>query len=168
MSPVRPLQSASSHVIGLIADTHGLVRPACLEVLRGCDLILHAGDVGGSHVLSALAEVAPVRAVRGNVDPLADPDLADALDLVVGGLSIHVSHGDELGSPTPVRLVDRYGADVVVFGHTHRAVVERIGRQLVVNPGAAGAARFHLVPSVARLTIARGEASVDLIPLVEK
>ncbi len=155
-------------MIGLIADTHGLVRPTCLTALRGCELILHSGDVGGPSVLATLAEIAPVRAVRGNVDPLADPELADALDLVVGGLSIHVSHGHELGSPTPVRLVERYGADVIVYGHTHRAVVERIGRQLVVNPGAAGAARFHLVPSVARLTIAGGGATVDLVPLVEK
>jgi len=161
-------ESRPSHVIGLVADTHGLVRPACLTALRGCELILHAGDVGGPSVLAALGEIAPVRAVRGNVDPLAAPDLADAIDLVVGRVSIHVSHGHELGSPTPVRLVEHYGADVIVFGHTHRALIERIGRQLVVNPGAAGAARFHLVPSVARLTITGGEASVDLVPLVEK
>lgn len=166
MEPLSALPS--SHTIGLVADTHGLIRPSCLAAFNGCELILHAGDVGGPAVLAALREIAPVRAVRGNVDPLAAPDLADEIDIVVDGIRIHVSHGHELGSPTPVKLVERYDADVIVFGHTHRAVVERIGRHLVVNPGAAGAARFHLVPSVAILAIAGGEARVDLIPLMEK
>jgi putative phosphoesterase len=151
-------------IIGLIADTHGLLRPESLAALAGVDAILHAGDVGGTHVLEALQAVAPVHAVSGNTD-VGTPGLVPRLDLVFDGTSVHVSHGHELGSPTPLRLVERYDADVIVFGHTHRPLIERIGRQLVVNPGAAGPARFHLTPSVARLSIANGECHAELVAL---
>jgi putative phosphoesterase len=155
----------SGRVIGLIADTHGQIRSECAKAMAGVDLILHAGDVGGTHVLAELERIAPVRAVYGNTDVLAS-GLPASLELDVDGVSIHVSHGHELGSPTPARLVQRYGADVIVYGHTHRALVERIGRQLIVNPGAAGPARFRLVPSVGRLVVRDGEATVDLVALV--
>jgi len=166
----RPADSPAARrpgetLVGLVADTHGLVRPQCLSALRGVDLILHAGDVGGAHVLEELGRVAPVRAVSGNVDSLTS-GLPGTLDLEVAGLTVHVSHGHELGMPRPTGLVQRYGADIVVYGHTHRALVEWVGRQLVVNPGAAGPARFHLVPSVAWLRIAGGEAEVELRALV--
>lgn len=151
--------------VGLIADTHGRVRPECARALAGVELILHAGDVGGAHVLDELGRIAPVRAVYGNTDVFGE-GLPATLDLEVGGVSLHVSHGHELGMPTPARLVQRYGADVIVFGHTHRALVERIGRQLVINPGAAGPARFHFVPSVARLTVEDGAANVEVVALV--
>jgi putative phosphoesterase len=154
--------------IGLISDTHGLVRPESLDALANVDLILHAGDVGGGHVLDALRSIAPVRAVNGNTDLFGTPELVGRLDLELGGVTVHVSHGHELGSPTPVRLVQRYDADVIVYGHTHRPVIERIGRQLIVNPGAAGPARFHLTPSVARLRIVDGEAKAQLIALVSR
>jgi putative phosphoesterase len=84
--------------------------------------------------------------------------------LDVEGVSIHVSHGHELGSPTPERLVQQYGADVLVFGHTHRALVRRLGRQLVVNPGAAGPRRFDVRPSVARLRVNGTETTVEIVP----
>lgn len=155
-------------VIGLIADTHGLVRPEALAALAGVDLILHAGDVGGSHVLQALATIAPVHAVSGNGDAPGTPGLTSHVRLTLDGVTIHVSHGHELGAPTPTRLVERYDADVIVYGHTHRPLIERIGRQIVINPGAAGPARFHLVPSVARLTIDAGEAQADLVALVAR
>jgi putative phosphoesterase len=155
-------------VIGLLSDTHGLVGPECLNALSGVAAIVHAGDVGGSAVLEALGSLAPVYAVSGNIDPSGAPGLVDRLELTFGGMSLHVSHGHELGSPTPPRLVERYDADVIVFGHTHRPLVTRIGRQLVVNPGAAGPARFHLVPSVARLIIENGEVTAELVALVER
>jgi len=85
--------------------------------------------------------------------------------VTVGGVRIHVSHGHEVGSPNPERLVARYDADVIVYGHTHRQLVARVGQQLVVNPGAAGARRFDLQPSVAVLTIVDGRADVALVPL---
>ena len=159
----RPPGSAC---VGLVSDTHGLVRPGCLAALAGADLILHGGDVGGPHVLAALATIAPVRAVAGNVDDPRAPDLPAAVDLELAGVSLHVSHGHELGAPTPARLVERYGADVVVFGHTHRPIVERIGRQLVVNPGSAGPARSRLVPSIAWLVLRDGQAEAELVALV--
>jgi predicted phosphodiesterase len=80
---------------------------------------------------------------------------------------IHVSHGHELGSPTPEKLLSRYSADVIVYGHTHKQLVVWAEGRLVVNPGAAGARRFRLEPSVARLTIANARAEVELLPLLE-
>src|SRR3954468_24088710 len=109
-------------IVGLIADTHGLVRPEVFDALRGVDLILHAGDVGGRRVLDELGAIAPVRAVFGNTDTPGDPDLESAIDLIVDDVSIHVSHGHELGSPTPARLLERYTSDVIVYGHTHEAL----------------------------------------------
>jgi putative phosphoesterase len=144
------------YVVGLISDTHGLLRPQVASAFDGVSLILHAGDVGGAKVLESLAAIAPVEAVFGNVDDVHDPSLALERTVTVAGVTIHVSHGHELGSPTPERMLARYRGDVLVFGHTHKAVVVRDGARLVVNPGAAGPRRFDLQPSVARLTIAAG------------
>ena len=152
-------------VIGLIADTHGLVRPGVHAALAGVALILHAGDVGGDDVLDELSLIAPVEAVFGNTDTPGDPRLSSELTRRVGGVTIHVSHGHELGQPTPAALLGRYAGDVLVYGHTHRALVARAAGRLVVNPGAAGPRRFDLAPSVARLTIVRGHADVDIVPL---
>jgi putative phosphoesterase len=151
-------------IIGLVSDTHGLFRPSITDALAGVSLILHAGDVGGNSVLQALGAIAPVRAVSGNVDPQGPP-LAAYLRLDMGGLSIHVSHGHELGSPAPHTLLARYQADIIVFGHTHKPLVHREGTRLVVNPGAVGARRFHLKPSVAKVRIADGTATAEIIRL---
>jgi putative phosphoesterase len=155
----------SVHVIGLISDTHGLVRAQVHSALAGVELILHAGDVGGDEILDELALIAPVVAVYGNTDVPGDPRLSAAIERTVGGVRIHVSHGHEVGSPTPARLLERYAADVIVYGHTHRQLVSRVGERLVINPGAAGAKRFKLEPSVAKLTISNGHADVEIIPL---
>lgn len=150
-------------IVGLVSDTHGLVRPEIFEALRGVALILHAGDVGGQRVLDELGAIAPVQAVYGNTDAAGDPNLRARLSVDFEGVAIHVSHGHELGSPTPEKLLARYSADVIVFGHTHKPVVERTGARLVVNPGAAGPRRFSLQPSVARLTVESGRAEVELV-----
>ena len=151
-------------LIGLVSDTHGLVRPEIFSALSGVDLILHAGDVGGAPVIDELRGIAPVYAVYGNTDPPGDPSLRASVDLVLEGSSVHVSHGHELGgSPTPERLLARYTADVIVYGHTHKPLVERAGPRLVVNPGAAGARRFKLQPSVARLTLTGAQADVTIL-----
>ncbi|MDB4879262.1 MAG: phosphodiesterase, family [Gemmatimonadetes bacterium] len=152
-------------LIGLISDTHGLVRPQVHEALAGVELILHAGDVGDDAILDALETIAPVLAVSGNTDAPGRPRLAESRELVLGGVSLHVSHGHEVGSPTPARLAERYRADVIVYGHTHRQLVTRVGEQLVVNPGAAGARRFRLQPSVGLLRIEDGEADVEIVAL---
>ncbi|MDQ6688888.1 MAG: metallophosphatase family protein [Gemmatimonadota bacterium] len=154
-----------THLVGLISDTHGLLRPGVHDALDGVEMILHAGDVGGSSILDELRVIAPVMAVSGNTDPPGDPDLAEEILLNIGGLKLHVSHGHEVGSPTPARLATRYDADVVVYGHTHRQLVTELDGRLFVNPGAAGAKRFNLKPSVARLTISGGNAKVEIIEI---
>jgi uncharacterized protein len=151
-------------VVGLISDTHGLVRPDVFSALEGVAMILHAGDVGEG-VLDELRAIAPVRAVRGNTDPAGIPGLEDALDLDLGGVRVHVSHGHELGSPTPDKLLAAYNADVIVYGHTHKQLVVNAGGRWVVNPGAAGAQRFKLRPSVGRLTIEDTTAEIELVEL---
>jgi putative phosphoesterase len=156
---------ASEIVIGLISDTHGVLRAEVHPALEGVSLILHAGDVGGDEILDELALIAPVLAVAGNTDPPGNPRLLDAIEHEAGGVTIHVSHGHELGSPMPQRLLRRYGADVIVFGHTHRPLVTRADGRLVVNPGAAGPRRFDVQPSVARLTIRAGSADAEIISL---
>jgi putative phosphoesterase len=138
-------------LLGLIADTHGLVRPEVLRALNGVQMILHAGDVGGPTVITALETVAPVRAVYGNTD--APDGLVATIECTLAGVRIHVSHGHEVGSPTPERLAARYSADVIVYGHTHRPLIKQVGTTLVINPGAAGPRRFDLRPSVALLTL---------------
>ena len=153
-------------LIGLISDTHGLVRPEVHAALAGVELILHAGDVGGDEILDELALIAPVRAVYGNTDAPGRSRLAPALDLVLAGLRVHVSHGHEVGKVTPANLAEAYDADVIVYGHTHVQKVSRVGRTLIVNPGAAGARRFNLEPSVARLTLEHGVGKVEIVPLV--
>ena len=150
-------------LLGLISDTHGLVRPEVFGAFEGVDLILHAGDVGGSSVLVELRAIAPVHAVIGNTDAPDEPGLVKSLRLDIEGLTIHVSHGHELGGPTPEGLLDRYDADVIVFGHTHRPLIERSGNRVVVNPGAAGPRRFHLKPSVARMKVVKGRPEVGLV-----
>ena len=117
-------------------------------------------------MLDELRAIAPVRAVFGNTDVPGDPDLEAAIDLTIDGLAIHVSHGHELGSPTPARLLERYSADVIVYGHTHKAQIDRARSRLIINPGAAGPRRFNLEPSVARLTITSGTADVEIVWLM--
>jgi hypothetical protein len=160
-------RSTPARVVGLISDTHGLVRPEVFTAFEGVDAIFHAGDVGGAEILAVLARIAPVQAVLGNTDVRDDPRLRLHFAEPVGGLTVHVSHGHELGILTPARLLERYDADVIVFGHTHRPLVFRSGRRLVVNPGSAGPRRFSLVPSVARLTIRDGIARAEIVALTE-
>lgn len=152
-------------VIGLISDTHGLVRPQVADVFAGVGLILHAGDVGGAAVLSALNAIAPTEAVYGNVDDPHDPALARERVVSIDGVTIHVSHGHELVRATPELVASRYTGDVLIFGHTHTAVVVERAGVLIVNPGAAGPRRFNLQPSVARLTLVAGSAGVEVISL---
>ena len=157
--------SPAERLVGLVSDTHGLVRPGVHEALAGVELILHAGDVGGAEVLLELETIAPVHAVWGNTDAVGTPGLAREIVREIGGVSIHVSHGHELGSPTPRRLLETYPQDVLVYGHTHRQLVTRANRRLVVNPGAAGPRRFDLVPSVARLSVGSEGVTVEIVEI---
>jgi uncharacterized protein len=152
-------------IVGLISDTHGLLRLEVGPAFAGVELILHAGDVGRASVLEALRKIAPTEAVYGNVDDPRDPALARERVVALGGVTIHVSHGHELGRPTAELMLARYQGDIVVFGHTHRAVVHEADGRLSVNPGAAGPRRFDLRPSVARLTLAGGRPRVEIVAL---
>lgn len=151
-------------LIGLIADTHGLVRPSVFAALAGVERILHAGDVGAG-VLDELRAIAPVQAVFGNTDPPGDPELSEFIEMQHEGVRIHVSHGHELGSPTPEKLLATYDADVIVYGHTHKPVVLRAENRWVVNPGSAGPRRFNMKPSVARIAIRAGSVAVEIVEL---
>ena len=140
--------------LGLIADTHGKVRAAVHEVFRKVDLILHAGDLGGADVLEELELLAPVTAVYGNVDtPIMRRRLPQVAKLEVDDLRFVVTHGDQLASREPAALKDAFpDADVIVFGHTHRALITNLPDfSVVINPGAAGPVRFDCKPSVAIL-----------------
>lgn len=153
-------------IIGLISDTHGLLRASAMRALDGVGLILHAGDVGNRDVLIELAAIAPVQAVYGNVDDRHTPELEAHRWLAIEGWQIHVSHGHEFARPTPDLVRRHYAdADILVFGHTHRALVQRIDGKLIINPGAAGPKRFDIVPSVARLTLGPGVSDVAIIEI---
>ncbi len=151
--------------IGLISDTHGLLRPDVHTAFSGVDQILHAGDVCGDEILDELALIAPVEAVFGNCDMPGDRRLREALDLSIGDVTIHVQHGHELGRPTPAQVAASYSAQVCVFGHTHKQSIDSIDGRLIINPGAAGPRRFDLLPSVAVLTIDAGRADAALVAL---
>lgn len=152
-------------VIGVISDTHGLVRPEALDALRGCELIVHAGDIGGLDVLSALAAIAPVEAVRGNNDRGAWADDVPH-DRVVefGGLSIYVVHEPVDVPADPAAL----GYDVVVTGHTHRPSIEERAGVLFVNPGSAGPRRFTLPVTIVRLWLTDGVLETELVEIVPR
>ncbi len=149
-------------VCGLISDTHGLVRPEALAALAGVDRIIHAGDVGRAEVLEALARVAPVTAVRGNVDKGEWAEaLPETATVRLGGVVVFVIHDvGELG-----RHALPEGCRVVVSGHSHKPVVAERDGLLFINPGSAGPRRFSLPVSMGRLVIEGGDASAELIGL---
>jgi putative phosphoesterase len=157
--------SARAHTIGLISDTHGLVRPEVFAALDGVDVILHAGDVGEG-VLEELSAIARVHAVCGNTDPAGDPRLPAQFTVTFGEVRVHVSHGHELGAPTPEKLLAAYDADVIVYGHTHRPLLVKADGRWVVNPGAAGQRRFDIEPSVARMLVSGHDISIAHVPLI--
>ncbi len=148
--------------IGLISDTHGLLRPQALEFLRGSDHILHAGDIVGADILDQLAGLAPLTAVRGNND---HGDWAQALPesvtLVLGGVTIHMLHDLKELAVDPAAQ----GVRVVVTGHSHKPACEERGGVLYVNPGAAGRRRFTLPVSVGELLVDDGRVEVRLVTL---
>lgn len=157
--------------IGLISDTHGQLRASALAALEGVELILHAGDVGDPDILAELGALAPVHAVFGNTDGFeVRARTRERVELELEGWRVLVTHGHELGSPNAARLHDAHPhAQVIVYGHTHVQRIDELPGVLVVNPGAAGPARFRLAPSLALLELAAGTVpsaeSVRLVPL---
>lgn len=153
--------------IGVISDTHGTLRPDVFTHLDGVSHILHAGDIGPLALLAELEAIAPVTAVWGNTDSFevrnAVPEVAE---LELGGRHVVVTHGHQLGSPTPDALQLTYpDADIIVYGHTHRPMKREIADCLVLNPGSAGAPRFGLRPSLMLLYIEDDALRTQLIDL---
>lgn len=146
-------------LVGVISDTHGLLRPEVLAALRGAELILHAGDVGSEAVLWGLEQLAPVTAVRGNADcGTWSEKLPKSAALELEGVAIYLHHGHE-----PLDLDPASGGfGVVIQGHSHQPRLERAGGVLYLNPGSAGPRRFALPVSVARLTLSGGRAEAEL------
>jgi putative phosphoesterase len=151
--------------IGVISDTHGLLRPEAVEALRGSDRILHAGDVGAPEILDALAQLAPVTAIRGNVDTQAWARVLPPNDVVeIEGVCIYMLHDLAQLDLKP----EAAGFRVVVYGHSHRPKIEEKNGVLYFNPGSAGPRRFTLPISVGRLTVAAGKVKAELIELVSE
>lgn len=155
-------QNAVERLIGVISDTHGLVRPEAIDALRGVDMILHAGDVGNSRVLEALDGIAPVVAVRGNNDKGEwAQELPDWEAVEVGAVSIYMLHDLKEMDLSPLGA----GFQVVISGHSHRPSIEEREGVLYVNPGSAGPRRFSLPVSIARLRVVGEAVNAQVIPL---
>lgn len=145
--------------LGVISDTHGLLRPEVFEVFKEVDHILHAGDVGTPEILIELEAIAPVTAVYGNVDgPELRAGLPRVAELELDGFTIVVTHGDQLGHPTPEKLHAAFPrAEIIVYGHMHKPLLELVDRTVtVMNPGGAGHPRFGLRPSVGIMELEAG------------
>jgi uncharacterized protein len=152
-------------ILGVISDTHGLLRPEVPELLAGVDLIVHAGDVGTLAVLDALRAIAPTIAVRGNVD--TEPWSTALLESEVvrvgeaGEIELYVLHDIAQLKFDPKRA----GYRAVIYGHSHRASIEERDGVLYLNPGAAGPRRFNLSPSLARVEVRGQELKVSLLTI---
>ena len=148
--------------LGVISDTHGLLRPEAVDALRGSDRILHAGDIGAPEILEALAKIAPVTAVRGNVDTASWARALPQTEVVeAGGVSIYILH--DLGQLD--LKPEAAGFRVVVYGHSHQPKMEEKNGVLYFNPGSSGPRRFRLPVSVGRLTIVAGKVRAQLVEL---
>ena len=157
--------------LGVISDTHGLLRPEVFDAFAGVDYILHAGDVGSPDLLTELETLAPVTAVYGNTDGSElHNTLPQVATLQLDGFDIVVTHGDQLGSPTPAALNAAFPeAQIIVFGHTHRPLLTLVDVVVtVMNPGGAGPRRFNLPPSVGILELEPGiPPRGRLLPLLD-
>jgi putative phosphoesterase len=148
--------------IGLISDTHGLLRPEALAALSGCEHIIHAGDIGTPEVLRALEQIAPVTAVRGNNDRAQwAKDIAETEVAQLGDTLVYVLHDLHEIDVDPAAA----GFHVVISGHSHQPAVERRGGVLFVNPGSAGPRRFSLPVTVAILNLAGAKIDARIIDL---
>ncbi|MBM7062413.1 metallophosphoesterase family protein [Pseudomonas sp. UL073] len=148
--------------IGLISDTHGLLRPEALAALAGCVQIIHAGDIGKPEILASLAEIAPLHAVRGNNDH-GDwaAALPHSLDLQFEGVRLFVVHEP---AHVPDDLAAR-GVQVVICGHSHQPLIEQRGALLHINPGSAGPRRFKLPITLGLLHLDGDQLRAELIEL---
>jgi uncharacterized protein len=149
--------------VGVISDTHGLLRPEALQALAGVDHLLHAGDVGDGDILDALAAIAPLTAIRGNIDTSGRCALLPATEFVeLAGVSIYLVHSVNDLDLDPVAA----GIEVVISGHSHQPSIERRRGVLYFNPGSAGPRRFSLPISIGFLTLGEAEPVAELFSLL--
>ncbi len=149
-------------VFGVLSDTHGLLRPQVVEALQGSDRILHAGDIGAPEILEALARIAPLIAIRGNVDTDSWARSLPATEVVeAGGGSIYMLHNLGQLDLNP----EAAGCNVVIYGHSHKPKIEERNGVLYFNPGSAGPRRFQLPVSVGKLVIVAGKVQAQLVEL---
>jgi hypothetical protein len=155
--------------LGIISDTHGLLRPEVFDVFAEVDRILHAGDIGSPELLEALEAIAPVLAVWGNTDGFdIRHRVPEVLAARIEGFDFVLVHGHQLGVPTPESLNLAYpAAEVIIYGHTHRPVLVTVDQVVtVMNPGGAGARRFDLPASVGIMELEPGiPPRARLVPL---
>ncbi len=150
--------------VGVISDTHGLMRPEALQALAGADRLLHAGDIGAPEVLEALNAIAPVTAVRGNNDRAAWANGIPGVECVeLGGVRVHLLHDLKELAIDPVAE----GIRVVVSGHSHKPKVEWQNAVLFLNPGSAGPRRFRLPVTVAWMELSGGQAEARVVELMK-
>jgi hypothetical protein len=151
--------------LGVISDTHGLLRPEAMGALQGSDRILHAGDVGAAEILDALAKIAPLTGVRGNVDtaPWAR-SLPETEVIEVGGVSIYTLHNIDRLDLKP----EAAGFAIVVYGHSHQPQIEEKNRVLFFNPGSAGPRRFNKPVSLGKIKILAGRIHPEIVKLTIK
>jgi uncharacterized protein len=150
-------------IIGVISDTHGLLRPEALAALAGSDLILHAGDIGSPGILERLAAIAPITAVRGNIDTDAWAKALPVLaTLDVAKVKIGIIHDLGTLSAPP----QRSGFRVLISGHSHKARIEDRDGVLYLNPGSAGPRRFRLPVTLARLRVDSDQVAAELVQLI--
>lgn len=149
-------------LVGVISDTHGLMRTSALRALKGADLIVHAGDVGKPEVLDQLREIAPTQVVRGNVDTQSwSADLPATLDVDVDGMRFHVLHDIAELDIEP----DSERVAAIVFGHSHKPSIEMRGGVLYLNPGSAGPRRFRLPVTIARVRVSDRTLIPEIVTL---
>jgi putative phosphoesterase len=148
--------------VGVISDTHGLLRPEAVAALEGCDLLVHAGDVGDPAILGELRRLAPVHAVRGNVDRGAWAEALPVTEVVeVGSVLLYVLHDLATLDLDPAAA----GFAAVLYGHSHRPSRQIRHGVLYLNPGSAGPRRFRLPVTVARLTLSYGQLDAEILEL---
>jgi uncharacterized protein len=151
-------------LIGVISDTHGLLRPEAIEALRGSEHIIHAGDVGAPEILVQLARLAPLTVIRGNVDKGAWARKLPETELVeIAGVTIYVVH--DLG--TLDVKPEAAGINVVIYGHSHVPKIDTRNGVLYFNPGSAGPRRFRLPITVGKLTLERGNVRGEIAQIID-
>ena len=152
----------TEHLIGVISDTHGLLRPQAVAALQGVELILHAGDIGGPEICAALEEIAPVLAVRGNIDKDGwTRELPQTRVVEVGGVQLYVLHDLYLLDLDPAAA----GFQAVICGHSHRPHLERQDGVLYLNPGSAGPRRFTMPVTLALLRVSGQLLAAEILEL---